>query len=116
MSTKYNTTFYELMPDHGQKSFYGKAIVCVHEDGTETLYSYGTAIIDRNPDGSLTPRWCGWTATTAKHIRAFCGLNKSEYFKLAGWEKEPTQRASRWDYLTPAETYAYQQSAQRVCA
>ena len=112
----YHTTFTELMPDHGQKSFYGKALVCHHEDGTETLYSYGTAIIDRNPDGTLTPRWCDWTATTGKHIRAFCGLSKDEYFKLAGWEKQPTQRACRWDYLDSREAYAIQQRAVRMCA
>lgn len=33
---------YELRPtrEQGQESFYGKALVHIDEDGTETLYSY----------------------------------------------------------------------------
>ena len=44
---------YELRPtrEQGQESFYGKALVYVDEDGTETLYSYNTPIISRKPNG-----------------------------------------------------------------
>ena len=66
-----NITLFELCPNRGQKSFYGKAVVLRHEDGTETLYSYETPIIDRLPNGDLIPRWYGWTVTTGKHIAAF---------------------------------------------
>lgn len=72
---------YELTPMH-QKSFWGKAVVKVSHDGTETLYSYGTPIISRLPDGQLVKLWRGWSATTGKHIKAFCGLNKREYTAL----------------------------------
>lgn len=72
---------YELTPMH-QKSFWGKAVVKVSRDGTETLYSYGTPIIMRSPDGQLKKLWRGWSATTGKHIKAFCGLNKREYTAL----------------------------------
>lgn len=113
--SKYNTTFYELMPNDSHKSFYGKALVCVHEDGTETLYSYGTAIIDRTPEGELIPRYDGWTATTGRHVKAFCGLSKDEYFKLAGWEK-PRNWTCYWDYLDRKESYAIKCKAQRLCA
>lgn len=73
---------YELAPIDGHKSFYGKAIVSVSEDGSETLYSYGTAIIKRTNNGELSKIWDGWSATTGRHIKAFCGLNKSEYMAL----------------------------------
>lgn len=73
---------YELTPIDGRKSFYGKAFVSVSKDGTETLYSYGTAIIKRTNNGKLTKIWNGWSATTGRHIKAFCGLNKSEYMAL----------------------------------
>lgn len=73
---------YELIPTDGRKSFYGKAIVEVEENGTETLYSYNTPIIKRLISGELVKLWNGWTATTGRHIAAFCGLNKTEYMNL----------------------------------
>ena len=73
---------YELIPTDGRKSFYGKAIVEVEENGTETLYSYNTPIIKRLVSGELVKLWNGWTATTSRHIAAFCGLNKTEYMNL----------------------------------
>lgn len=73
---------YELKPTNGQKSFYGKAKVYITEDGTKTLYSYDTPIISVDPQGGLHRLWQGWTATTGKHIRAFCGLNKKEFMAL----------------------------------
>lgn len=73
---------YELIPTDGRKSFYGKAIIEVEENGTETLYSYNTPIIKRLVSGELVKLWNGWTATTGRHIAAFCGLNKTEYMNL----------------------------------
>ena len=73
---------YELIPTDGRKSFYGKAIVEVDGDGTETLYSYGTKIISKDSKGNLTRFYDGWTATTGRHIRSFCGLNKAEFLDL----------------------------------
>ena len=74
---------YELTPNDGRKSFYGKAVVTVAEDGTETLYSYGTKIISRLTDGTLKKHWNGYSATTQRHIKAFCGLNKAQYMELS---------------------------------
>lgn len=73
---------YELRPTDGRKSFYGKAIVTIDEDGTETLSSYNTPIIKRTVSGELVKLWDGWTSTTGRHIKAFCGLNKSQYMSL----------------------------------
>lgn len=73
---------YELIPADGRKSFYGKAVVIVEDNGTETLYSYGTPIIKRLVSGELVKLWSGWTATTGRHIKAFCGLSKAEYMSL----------------------------------
>lgn len=44
---------YELMPTDGRKSFYGKAVVIMEDNGTETLYSYGTPVIKRLISGEL---------------------------------------------------------------
>lgn len=73
---------YELTPNNGRKSFYGKAIVEVAADGSETLYSYNTPIIKRSSSGDLVKLWDGWTATTGRHIKAFCGLSKAEFLAL----------------------------------
>lgn len=73
---------YELMPTDGRKSFYGKAVVKVAADGTETLYSYNTPIIKRTVSGELVKLWNGWSTTTGRHIAAFCGLNKAAYMEL----------------------------------
>lgn len=73
---------HELIPTDGRKSFYGKAVVVVEDNGTETLYSYGTAIVKRLASGELVKLWDGWTATTGRHIQAFCGLNKAAFMSL----------------------------------
>lgn len=73
---------YELRPTDGRKSFYGKAIVTIDEDGAETLSSYNTPIIKRTVSGELVKLWDGWTSTTGRHIKAFCGLNKAQYMSL----------------------------------
>lgn len=73
---------YELSPTDSRKSFYGKARVLVEDNGTETLYSYDTAIIKRIPGGELVRLWAGWSATTGRHIAAFCGLNKAGFMAL----------------------------------
>ena len=73
---------YELMPDNGRKSFYGKAKVVVDDNGNETLYSYDTPIIKRDVNGKLTKLWNGWSNTTGTHIKAFCGLDKKSYDNL----------------------------------
>ena len=48
---------YELMPDNGRKSFYGKAKVIVDDNGNETLYSYDIPIIKRDINVKLTKLW-----------------------------------------------------------
>lgn len=73
---------FELMPNDGHKSFYGKAIVGIDNEGNETLYSYGTRILTKRTNGEMVKHWDGWSATTGRHIKAFCGLNKAQYTAL----------------------------------
>lgn len=73
---------YELIPENGRKSFYGKAIVEV--DGTvETLYSYGLRVASKTPFGVF--RHCDGgrvSMTTATHIKSFCGMDKKHFLAL----------------------------------
>lgn len=72
----------DLKPANGQKSFYGKAQV-VENNGTETLFSYGTPVVRREQNGEYTRLWDGWSATTGKHIASFAyGMNKREFLNL----------------------------------
>ena len=80
---------YDLKPTDGRKSFYGKANVLIDNDGTETLYSYNTSIIKRTLSGEFTRLWDGWSATTGRHVAAFCGLNKAGFIRLP--YNEPTK-------------------------
>lgn len=75
---------YELKPTgtQNQKNFYGKAIVIIEEDGSETLLSYNTPIIKRTPNGELIKLYNDYTQSTGKHIKAFCGLDKKAFMTL----------------------------------
>lgn len=73
---------YELTPTNGRKSFCGKAYIEKDENGNETLYSYNTPIITRTIDGDLIRLYSGYTSTTGNHIKAFCGLSKTEFMKM----------------------------------
>lgn len=74
---------YELTPQNGRKSFYGKAIVEVDDYGVETLFSYQTPIIKKFPNGTLKRLYDeAPSLTTSIHIKSFCGLNKREFMAL----------------------------------
>lgn len=73
---------YELKPVTSQKSFYGKANVKVYDNGTQVLRSYETDVIYKDANGKLHRLWSGYSATTGKHIRAFCGIGKAEWDKM----------------------------------
>lgn len=77
-----NKVKYDLTPVDNHKSFYGKAKVIVAYDGTEYLKSYETIVAVREPDGTIRRTWSGWSATTGRHIAAFCGMNKKAYCAL----------------------------------
>lgn len=82
-------TFWEVNPHDSHKSFYNKAYAATIDLNGKSmyiLYSYNTPIIavwfDNNaPSGERNHMvlWDGWSATTGRHIKAFCSLNKEEF-------------------------------------
>ena len=76
-----NTVITEINPVDGRKSFYGKALV-IRMNGKEVLQSYDTIVAYRDHKGKLHRTWGGWSATTGRHIYAFCGKHKAEWDKL----------------------------------
>ena len=85
---------YELRPASGQKSFYGKAQVHEQDGGKLVLYSYGTPVASINASGTFTRLRGDWSATTGKHIRAFCSQCGIEIVNKAVWDKMPV--ATEW--------------------
>lgn len=68
-----------------QKSFYKKAYIHINiYEYTKyiiTLYSYNTPILSIE-NGVFKRLWDGWSATTGRHIKVFCGFNKKEFFEI----------------------------------
>lgn len=73
---------YELVPQNGRKSFGGKAIVELLDNGDKVLRSYGTPVLRKDKDGSLHRLYGGWTSTTGNHVKSFCGLDKKGFLAL----------------------------------
>lgn len=62
---------YELQARYDAcQSFYGKAQVQVNADGSKYLYSYGTLVAIRRPDGLMDINGI-WSQTTSRHQREF---------------------------------------------
>ena len=77
----------DLTPRYdSRKSFYGKAIVRVYDDGTRKLFSYHTSVASIYPNGFFRVK--GWfSATTARHINEFLqqnGLSKMTKAQMDG--------------------------------
>ena len=65
-----NMKTYELTPNNGRKSFYGKAIV-KEDNGEKRLYSYDTLVCTiKDGEVHLTSDW-DYSATTLTHLRSF---------------------------------------------
>lgn len=63
---------YELSARYdSRKSFYGKAHVIEHPDGTRQLKSYDTIVAEITPRGEFVRLWDGSTQTTNRHIKEF---------------------------------------------
>lgn len=84
------TEIYNLDPDDNHKSFYGKARVIRWENGAVGLISYNTIVLFVDPDGNVFDAWGDWSATTGRHIKAFCKrFNLDCYGKKAIEELPP---------------------------
>lgn len=76
-----------LNPCDGRKSFYGKARVRIDDDGSRTLISYTTAVCRINASGKFEKLWNGYSATTMRHINAFCSTYGIDGGGKAWWDK-----------------------------
>lgn len=79
----------DLRPADVRLSFYGKAATVLMPDHSETMFSYGSPTIYRDAAGKFfrVLRRDDWSRTTQRHITAFSGLNKQEFFDLPYMER-----------------------------
>lgn len=69
------------------KSFYGKAHIIEHDDGTKELQSYNTIVCKLTPDGYFYRIWDDYSATTVRHINSFLSyIGAPRYGGKAFWE------------------------------
>lgn len=80
-----NNNVLELRPTDSHKSFYGKAYVLINGE-ERVLYSYGTKVCSII-GGKLVRHWYGWSATTGRHIKAFCDTFGITYGGKKDWDK-----------------------------
>lgn len=73
---------YGLLNDKGEQFRGGAPVVIIDDNGTEHLISYNTEILQKDKNGTIKRVWTGWSQTTGKHIKAYCGLNKAGYDAL----------------------------------
>jgi hypothetical protein len=76
------SSYTALIPTDSHKSFYGKAEVITLKNGTRLLLSYSTIVAGITKSGKAFRSWCGWSATTGRHIKSFMGMNKKEWESL----------------------------------
>ena len=71
------------------KSFYGKARVIEHDDGTKKLQSYNTIVCEVTPSGDFIRLWDGYSVTTTRHVNSFLyflGYTGPQYGGKAFWD------------------------------
>ena len=62
----------ELHPNYdSRKSFYGKAKVLIHDDGTIQLQSYNTIVCEIDAENNFNMLWDDKSNTTSRHINEF---------------------------------------------
>lgn len=76
---------FELTPNDSHKSFYGKAHV-VEIDNACFLRSYDTIVCKYDREtGEFSRMWCGYSATTMRHVRAFIAHYGLDLPGTAAW-------------------------------
>lgn len=61
---------------------YMQAWIKYYDDGSQILMSYSTDVVKRTPDGRYIRLWSGWSSSTMKQVKAYCGY----YFRGLPYE------------------------------
>lgn len=85
---------YNLEPHFDSRnSFYGKAVVVVADDGTKTLYSYGTPVVKKRCNRVTLGDMFDCSMTTLRHVKealrqwGYVPMSKKEIAKTFEYER-----------------------------
>lgn len=101
---------YEVIPQNGRKSFYGKAIV-TEVNGNKILTSYTTDVARIDKEGNFFKLWGGYSVTTMNHVNAFRIMNGLNPMSKKEWESMETEEREK-----PHSDMTWQQSLQAMYA
>ena len=82
---------YDLMPNDGRKSFYGKARV-MSRGNIHVLQSYNTDVCMIDSNGKVLRIWGGYSATTMRHVNAFLSAFGKDGGGKSWWNAQPVER------------------------
>ena len=93
---------------------YMQAVIKYYDDGSEILQSYSTNVVKKTPDGKYIRLWDGWSSSTMKQVKAYCG----HYFRglpfadgtYENLTREPQRRGYSMNGRLRANTTAYWKS------
>lgn len=86
---------------------YMQAYIKYYDDGSQILQSYNTDVVKRTPDGQYIRLWGSWSATTNKHVHAYCGRSfRSLPFEDGSYEKIDRYKRHGFNCIGSHE-YAY---------
>lgn len=86
-----NWSVFDLSPDDGRKSFYGKAKVFCHGN-VRILQSYNTEVCAIDANGRFLRFWAGYSATTMRHVNRFLQFYGIPGGGKAWWDAQPVER------------------------
>lgn len=81
-----------LNPTDSCKSFYGKVSVIIRPNGDRILRSYTTHVAKIDSNGSFHKLWNGYSATSMRHINAFCDTYGINGGGKKWWDSLTTER------------------------
>ena len=82
---------YEIIPNNGRKSFYGKAIAKEY-NGNTILTSYTTEVAKIDKEGRFSRLWGGYSVTTMNHVNAFRAMFGLPTMTKKEWERMEVDR------------------------
>ena len=84
-------SIFDLSPDDGRKSFYGKAKVYC-KGNTRVLMSYNTEVCAIDETGRFVRYWTGYSVTTMRHVNAFLRFYGIPGGGKSWWDAQPVER------------------------
>lgn len=77
---------------------YMNATIKYYDDGSEILQSYNTDVVKKTPDGMYIRLWDGWSSSTMKQVKTYCGYYFRELPFADGTHEDLRKESRRTGY------------------